>query len=80
MEGECYETFSQNCCFKCASRKDEEFSNVENYEQPTSLKNLMVAEQNAGEVQNCSIKSIKLAKHDEFEGKFAKQLCLCQRE
>ena len=69
MEGGCYETFSENCCLKCANRKDEEFSNVENYEQPTCLKNLVVAERKAGEVQNCSVKLDKLVKYDKFEGK-----------
>ena len=46
---------SENCSLKCANRKDEELSSVENYEQPTSLKNLMIADRKTGEMQNCSI-------------------------
>ena len=76
LEEGCNETFSENCCLKCANRKDEKFSKIENYEQPTSLKNLMVAEQKARGVQNSSVKLVRLEKHDEFEGRFAKLLCL----
>ena len=69
LEGWCYETFNENCCLICANIKDVEISKMQLYEQPISLKNLMVLEQKAGEVQNSSVKKVRLAKHEEFGGR-----------
>ena len=85
LEGGYYEIFSAVCCFKCAKRKDGDSNDARSYEQPTSLKNLMVAEQKAGKKKNYLMKMVRLAKNEKFEERLAKQECLfgsiyCKRE